>query len=74
MTLRKKPSRENESVKVNRPEWLDNDKFINRVLTIFRWHGKYGKYEEAVDEALIKIFGRNGPDLLSSTANCCTSR
>ena len=44
---------------VERPEWLDNDKFVKRIVTIFRWRGTYS---EEVNEALFKIFGRGSAD------------
>ena len=38
---------------VERPEWLDGDVFVKRVLTFFH---RYGKDQEMADEALIKLF------------------
>ena len=49
-----------ENEEAERPEWLDKDKFVKRIVTIFRWHGKD---EEKVGEALFKLFGTSGSAL-----------
>ena len=45
---------------MERPEWLENDTFVKRAVTIFLW---YGKDQERADKALVKLFGRSGRDL-----------
>ena len=49
-----------EDEQVERPEWLEGDKFVKRIVTIYHW---YGKDQERADEALVKLFGRSGKDL-----------
>ena len=45
---------------VERPEWLEGDKFVKRIVTIYKW---YGKDQDRADEPLVKLFGRSGKDL-----------
>ena len=46
-----------------RPEWLDDDAFVKRIATIFRWWGDKQDMEK-VDHALQKLCGgRSGVDL-----------
>ena len=49
-----------EDEQVERPEWLEGDKFVKRIVTIYHW---YGKDQDRADEALVKLFGRSGKDL-----------
>ena len=52
---------------VERPKWIagkiSEDKFIKRMAQIYEWHGNDAETEE-VNEALEKLFGRSGRDLM----------
>ena len=49
-----------ENKKAKRPDWMDNDRFLKRIVTIFKWKGKHKK---AVNQALLKLLGKSAADL-----------
>ena len=52
--------RKYENKESERPEWLNDGKFIKRMVTIFSWRGKN---EEEVNNALHRLFGGCGGGL-----------
>ena len=40
------------------PKWLNNDVFVKKIATVFRWYDK-----ERADETMVNFFGRSGSDL-----------